>query len=305
MMPLYQELIDSLDQPRSQIEIEVSIIDVSTDRLDEMGFEWQINGSNGSFTNADFSQGALPRDTNELSVVLGDGANFSTLLTNTQDLFLSRIRALSEEGDASVLSQPTILTLDNIEAVVDHSTTFFVRLVGDREVDLFPVSVGSVVRVTPHIVEDETQNKIHLDINIEDGQQTGQAVDEIPAISKSVISTEALINDKGSLLVGGYYFNQDSNSSSKIPVLGDIPLLGRLFRTDGSQFQKRARLFLISPRIVSTDSPELKNRSEPERRRLESEYRSRLETLMEDYQAKKSFTPAMSCGRPPTRPSRN
>ncbi|MBU6955875.1 type III secretion system outer membrane ring subunit SctC [Hahella sp. HN01] len=279
-MSLYQELIDSLDQPRSQVEIEVSIIDVSTDRLNEMGFEWQINGRNGSFTNADFSQGALPRSPNELSFVVGDGANFSTLLTNTQDLFLSRIRALSEDGDASVLSQPTILTLDNIEAVLDHSTTFYVRLVGDREVDLFPVSVGSVVRVTPHIVKGDLSDKIHLNINIEDGQQTGQAVDDIPAVSKSIITTEALVNDNGSLLVGGYYFNQDSSTSSKIPVLGDIPLLGRLFRTDGSQLQKRARLFLISPRIVGSNTAEIK-------------YNRRLESLINKYlsTAPELFTP--------------
>ncbi len=284
-MPLYEELIASLDQPRGQVEIEVSIIDVSTDRLDEMGFEWQINGSNGSFTNADFSESVLPRQVNELSFIVGERASFSTLLDNTQDLFLTRIRALSEEGDASVLSQPTILTQDNIEAVLDHSTTFYVRLVGEREVDLFPVSVGSVVRVTPHIVKDSDRSQIQLDINIEDGQQTGQAVDEIPAISKSVINTQALVNDQGSLLVGGYYFNQDTNSSRKIPLLGDIPVLGHLFRTDGNQFQKKARLFLISPRIVTNEGPD-------------SELNGDVETIIRDYREQMSLTPAGSCDKP-------
>ncbi|OZG74364.1 EscC/YscC/HrcC family type III secretion system outer membrane ring protein [Hahella sp. CCB-MM4] len=284
-MPLYEELIASLDQPRGQVEIEVSIIDVSTDRLDEMGFEWQINGSNGSFTNADFSESVLPRQVNELSFIVGERASFSTLLDNTQDLFLTRIRALSEEGDASVLSQPTILTQDNIEAVLDHSTTFYVRLVGEREVDLFPVSVGSVVRVTPHIVKDSDRSQIQLDINIEDGQQTGQAVDEIPAISKSVINTQALVNDQGSLLVGGYYFNQDTNSSRKIPLLGDIPVLGHLFRTDGNQLQKKARLFLISPRIITSDDPH-------------PELNGDAETIIRDYREQMSLTPAGSCDKP-------
>jgi len=271
MMPLYQQLIDSLDQPSSQIEIEVSIIDVNADRLDEIGVEWQLSGNQGGLTNTDFSQGVLPDTGNEISLVLGDGAAFSPLATNTQDIFLSRIRALSEDGDASLLSQPSIVTLDNIEAVLDHSTTFFVRLAGEREVDLFPVSVGSIVRVTPHIVENESDQKIHLDINIEDGQQTDQSVDDIPSINKSVINTEAVVNNNGSLLLGGYYFNHESSSVRKIPLLGSIPILGQLFRKNISQVQTRSRLFLISPRIVSTNRPEI-------------QYSHRIESLLERFQ---------------------
>ncbi|OUS25075.1 EscC/YscC/HrcC family type III secretion system outer membrane ring protein [Gammaproteobacteria bacterium 45_16_T64] len=253
-MGLYEELIKSLDKPMSQVEIEVSIIDISTDRLDEMGLEWQARGQDGSFSTADFSNGVLPRETNELSLVLGGNANFSTILSSSQDFFLTRIRMLSQEGDAKVLSQPSVLTLDNNEAILDHSTTFYVRLAGEREVDLFPVSVGSVLRVTPHIIEEDNNRKVYMDINIEDGQQTGATVDNIPSIIKSVISTQALIDENSSLLVGGYYYNEDSSSDSKVPVLGDIPVLGSLFRTSGNQTRKSARLFLITPRIVTSDA---------------------------------------------------
>jgi type III secretion protein C len=253
-MPLYEELINSLDIPINQVEIEVSIIDVSTDKLEDMGVEWQASGSRGSFATSDFTNGALPRDTNELSLLLGNDVNFSTILNGTQDYFLTRIRMLSEKGDAKVLSQPSILTLDNTEALLDHSTTFYVRLAGENEVDLFPVSVGSVVRVTPHIINEFDQNKIHLDIKIEDGQQTDATVDDIPTVSKSMINTQALINDNGSLLIGGYYYNQDIKTESKVPLLGDLPLLGWLFRSESVQIRKTARLFLITPRIVFSDS---------------------------------------------------
>lgn len=255
-MPLYEELINSLDLPQSQVQIEVSVIDISTDKLDEIGVEWQVNGSNGSVATGDFSDGALPRDTNEISLIVGDNANFSTVLNSTQDLFLARVRALSEKGDASVLSQPTIVTLDNNEAILDNSSTFFVRIAGESEVDLFPVSVGSVVRVTPHIISSADNNLIHMDIRIEDGQQNNQTVDEIPTITKSTISTKALIGENGSLLIGGYYFNQDSSNSRKVPFLGDIPVLGYLFRTDGKAFRKQARLFLISPKVIPTSNYE-------------------------------------------------
>jgi type III secretion protein C len=253
-MPLYKELIDSLDIPINQVEIEVSIIDVSTDKLEDMGVEWQANGSRGTIATSDFTKGALPRDTNELSLVLGNDVNFSTILNGTQDYFLTRIRMLSEEGDAKVLSQPSILTLDNTEALIDHSTTFYVRLAGENEVDLFPVSVGSVVRVTPHIINEFDQNKIHLDIKIEDGQETGDTVDDIPTVNKSMINTQALINDNGSLLIGGYYYNQESITVSKVPLLGDLPLLGWFFKSENVQFRKTARLFLITPKIVFSDS---------------------------------------------------
>ena len=250
-MPLYEMLIESLDQPMQQVNIEVSIVDISTNRLRELGIDWSVKNSSGEIGIGDVSSSITDRSSNDIALSFGDGVNLNNAITNNVDAVLTRIRMLSTEGDANVLSQPSILTFDNLEAVIDHSTTFYVRLTGEREVDLFPVTVGLVLKVTPHIIEENDKRKIHLTIDIEDGKPTENVVDNIPTVTKSVINTQALVYEGSSLVVGGYYFDTVSKSVAMVPLLGRIPIIGALFRKNVSEVKRMSRLFLITPTIKS------------------------------------------------------
>ena len=244
-MDLYARLIEKLDVPVEQIEINVSIIDVSTEYLHEIGVEWQADGKEISTSRGD-PDAAVPPTQNLLAsptIIRGGAGNF-----------LGRIRLLSREGRARVLSRPSLLTLDKTEAIIDNSSTFHVRVAGKEDVELFPVSVGTLLRVTPRIVNEPQKRWIHLEVNIEDGRQDDEnQVDDLPTVKKSTISTRAVVAEQSSLLVGGYYYDSRSKDMQKVPVLGDLPIFSLLFNWENHDNRRMARLFLISPRIVASE----------------------------------------------------
>ena len=173
-----------------------------------------------------------------------------SLVVGDRTRFISRIRALETQGccPASV-SKPHIITLSDVEAVLDTTSTFFVRVAGQEEVDLFNVSVGTTLRVTPHVFDEGARSRIKLLVNIEDGSASDRQVDSIPVIERSTINTQALIDAGESLLIGGLVREFTGNAVSKVPVLGDIPGLGALFRNNSRTSSRVERLFLITPRL--------------------------------------------------------
>lgn len=248
-MDVYETLIESLDTEPQMIEIEATIIDLDTDRLRELGINWRFQRGDGveallgSGTNSD-----LLLDQNAQVTPSAQGGVVSLVL-GSQQRFISRIRALETQGAARIVSKPHVMTLANVEALLDTTQTFFVRVAGQEEVDLFDVSVGTTLRVTPHVYERDGKSQIKLRVNIEDGSTSDQFVDQIPVIERSTINTQAIIDVGQSLLIGGLVRELKSNGVSKIPLLGDIPGLGALFRTNTKTSSRTERMFLITPRV--------------------------------------------------------
>jgi len=238
-LPRYEQLIASLDVEPQSLEIEATIIDVNTDKARELGVEWRWSNDGRS---ASFS-GAVPST--------GNGGVASVVLGSLGQFF-ARIRALQNEGAARIVSSPQVVTLSNVEAIFDNTSTFFVRVAGREQVDLFNVSAGTTLRVTPHVFRDRDQTRIKLLVNVEDGAITGQQVDQIPIVERSTVNTQALIAEGESLLIGGMIRETRATSEDKVPGLGDVPVVGNLFKTKSSQNTRVERMFLITPRIAGT-----------------------------------------------------
>ncbi|MEJ2612147.1 MAG: type III secretion system outer membrane ring subunit SctC [Candidatus Thiodiazotropha sp.] len=250
-MVRYQQLIESLDIEPQMLEIEATIIDINTDKLRELGinWRWQNNDDQVLFGSGDSELDMRLSPTGTItpsgkggfiSFVLGDNAKF-----------ISRINALEEQGMANVVSRPHVLTLSNVEAIFDTSSTFYVRIAGREEVDLYNVSVGTSLRVTPHVFKDDGVARIKLLVTIEDGSQSGdQQVDNIPVVSRSAINTQALIDAGESVLIGGMVREMSTDDVQKIPLLGDIPIIGNLFKDTVKKKAKMERMFLISPKLA-------------------------------------------------------
>ena len=234
----YGQLIAALDVEPQTLEIEATIIDVSTDRLRELGINW--NWSNAR-QDIGFS-GTVP--------TTGPGAVASAVLGSLGQ-FVASIRALQSEGAARVVSSPQVVTLSNVEAVFDDTSTFYVRVAGSYEVDLFDVTVGTSLRVTPHVFRDHDDTRIKLMVQVEDGSLTGQTVDQIPVVTRSTIDTQALINEGESLLIGGMVRESTSSNVDKVPGLGDVPIVGNLFKSRTSDDGRVERMFLITPRLAA------------------------------------------------------
>jgi type III secretion protein C len=237
-LPRYEQLIAALDVEPQSLEIEATIIDVNTDRMRELGIDWRWNNAGQS---VGFG-GAVPP--------IGAGGVITAVLGSVGQ-FVSRIRALQADGAARVVSSPQVVTLSNVEAVFDNSSTFFVRVAGKDEVDLFNVSAGTSLRVTPHVFKDRDGARIKLMVNVEDGNITGRTVDQIPVVERSTINTQALIMEGESLLIGGMTRDVSSSSNDKVPGLGDIPVVGNLFKTTKSNSARIERMFLITPRLAA------------------------------------------------------
>jgi type III secretion protein C len=251
-IPLYKALIEQLDVATPLIEIEAMIIDVNSTRIDELGISW--SGRRGG-TVGGFGSMASRSDGNSLTLgALRSTATVdpTTLVVSSGNYLMSRIRALEQSNEATVQSRPSILTLDNVGALLDLSSTFYVRTTGERVATITPITAGTTLRVTPHYIQRDEGPVIQLDVDIEDGQvQEEVTVDNIPVVRRSVVSTQAIVGEGQTLLIGGYKTTSKSNQGNKVPGLGSVPLFGLLFSNRANNEQSQERLFMIRPRLVS------------------------------------------------------
>jgi type III secretion protein C len=259
-MAAYDSLIRALDVEPQIVEIEATIIDINVDKLQRLGINWRF-GSGGF--GALFGSGNADADTrlfpipgssrrNNVSNITpsGQGGTISTIIGSQRE-FLGRITALENKGAARIVSRPQIMTLSNVEAVFDRTRTFYVKVAGREEVDLFNVTAGTVMRVNPHVFRDHDQTRIRVLVNIEDGSISPDSmVENIPVVDRASVATQGMVVDGESLLLGGMTIDAETNDETKVPLLGDIPLLGELFKFRNKSRGHTERLFLITPRLV-------------------------------------------------------
>ena len=249
-MSRYQSLIDSLDVEPQMLEIEATIIDINTGKLKELGINWRWQNNDDEVLFGSGNENADRRLSTRSTITPFGRGGFISFVLGDNAKFIGRINALESKGAAHIVSRPHVITLSNVEAIFDTSSTFYVRVAGREEVDLYNVSIGTSLRVTPHVFKDNGEAKIKLLVTIEDGQQTEQEVDDIPVVSRSAINTQALINAGESVLIGGLVREVKKDTEDKIPLLGDIPIMGNLFKTTNNQTTRIERLFLISPKLA-------------------------------------------------------
>jgi len=247
----YAALIQSLDVEPQSLEIEATIVDIYTDRLQELGVNWRWSnaGNEVLFGNGTASDLRLR---NNVDVTPSGRGGFVSLVLGSRDQFVARISALQTNGAAKVVSSPQVVTLSNVEALFDNSSTFYVRVAGRDDVDLFNITAGTSLRVTPHVFNDNGITRIKLLVQVEDGKLTNNQVDDIPVVERSTINTQALIAEGESLLIGGMVRDSAQYGEDKIPLLGDVPILGNLFKTRSNSGERVERMFLISPRLASS-----------------------------------------------------
>ena len=264
-MPYYEKVIRDLDKPVELVEIHAAIVDIDTNASRELGVNlsgksvdknWQSGGSMGAGGGVD-SSGNPVIDVSDTA-----GALLSTIYTHGSDYFMARISALESENAARMLGRPSVLTVDNVEAVLENTTTYYIPLRGNEAVDLFKVESGTVLRVTPHVIRENDKTSIKLAVSVQDDQndssggyqflgEDGAENVTVSPIKQTKISTQAMVDAGQSLLIGGYYYEQKSDGTSGVPILKDIPLIGGLFRFSSRSGRQMERLILITPRLVT------------------------------------------------------
>jgi len=270
-MPMYDELIRNLDVAPQMVEIEATIIDVDKSKARSLGVNWFYRNAgitagfttaNGSLT-ADQSKAALAaallggKDGAALSALtslFGGGGQIGAILGDPGH-FIANVDALENDGVTHVITHPQVITMNDMEAVIQSNQTVYVPVSGAYNSDLYNVEAGTTLRVTPHLVSENGGVQIRMMVQIDDGSITYSAADsqdvQYPIVSDNSVNTQAVIEDGQGLLLGGLIQDTGSNAQQKIPVLGDLPLVGYLFKTVQKQRAHTERLFLITPRLIA------------------------------------------------------
>lgn len=266
-MSYYAQIIAELDKPVELVEIHAAIVDIDSKFSRDLGINWSGAGSFGGnqVTGGGSGGGIAPPGVFPLVGAASDGGfSFSTLYAHGTDYFLARVNALEEDGQARVLGKPSVLTMDNVQASLENTSTYYIPVAGNDSSDLFKVDSGTVLKVTPHIIpaqqtaEQTIPDRIKLMVSVQDDRDDGSnsfSVDtsRLSPIKQTKINTQAIVAEGQSLLIGGYYYETQSDNDTGVPGLKNIPVLGGLFGSTGKKHSRMERLILITPRIVRLD----------------------------------------------------
>ncbi|MCW8157655.1 type II secretion system protein GspD [Stutzerimonas stutzeri] len=260
-----ESIVRQLDVPRAQVMVEAAIVEVSGDITDALGVQWAVDarGSTGgaggiSFGNTGISVGSVLNAINENEIPdnLPDGAIIGV---GTRS-FGALITALSSNSKSNLLSTPSLLTLDNQEAeiLVGQNVPF---QTGSYTTDAAGANnpfttierqdIGVTLKVTPHINEGAT---LRLQIEQEissiapSASLTAQAVDLVT--NKRAIKSTILAEDGQVIVLGGLIQDDVTRTNAKVPLLGDIPFLGALFRSTQETHIKRNLMVFLRPTVI-------------------------------------------------------
>ncbi|WP_446892497.1 type IV pilus secretin PilQ [Acinetobacter sp. NS4_7] len=273
-----RQMIDLLDVSVKQVMIEARIVRATTDFTKEMGVKWGIlsqgitnnnhllvGGSDTTLWNLrepekDDDTGGWkyeierPQNLNvDLGVTSAGASRIAFGLISLSDFMLDlELSALQADGYGEVISTPKILTADKQNAKVASGTQIpyqsseggGVNAVSTTEF----IDATLSLDVTPSITPD---GKVQMQLNItSDSPGTATPTGQL-TINKNAVNTNVLVDNGETVVLGGIFEQQTANSQTKVPFLGDIPYIGRLFRKDVKSENKRELLIFVTPRIVN------------------------------------------------------
>ena len=255
-----RRLVQEIDIAPRQVLIEARIVEANKDFARDLGVRLTLGGGRGPSLGGNtrlglgqFSGGALTGN----GFTSGGAAPVATFSTLNLSLFNSastrflnlELSALETDGRGRVVSSPRVLTANQVEASIEQGTEIPYRKEtssGATSVE-FKKAVLSL-RVRPQITPD---GRVQLRVQVnKDRPQFLPGFSE-PAIDTKNVETEVLVENGGTVVIGGIYEEEETDATAKVPVLGDVPVLGALFRTNRVLSNRKELLVFITPRIVT------------------------------------------------------
>jgi Flp pilus assembly secretin CpaC len=268
-------LQDTIDKPARQIFVEGLVMEVSSDALRDLGVKWDFSKGDQRFVIG--ALGTLPVG----GVEAGDTAftalrNSLTNISPTQ--FKAQLNALVQTNKAEVLSRPSVLTLDNRQATIRVGTDIPVSTSKDassagsgssRVAFSFQyIPTGILLNVRPRLSEDGSEISMLIDATVSaavPGQDlrvldpaTRVALASAPTISTRRVQTYARIRDNQPLIIGGLVSRNQVSGADKVPGVGEIPWLGKLFGHESKGDSKREVIIVLTPSVITENIRETK-----------------------------------------------
>jgi len=273
-----RSVIAQLDVRRAQVLVEAVIAEISAEKAAELGVQWVIDASaNGlvGFTNFDAGNASLANIiglataadqdiTSVSSSLIPQGAQIAVGDFTGTNRFGALISALAKDADTNVLSTPVVVTLDNEEAeiVVGQNVPFVTGTyttstssgsdatsVGNPFQTIQRQDVGITLKVKPQINEGNAV-KLEISQEVSNVVASANAASQGPTTNKRAIKTNVLVEDGQILVLGGLIDDQLTETAQKVPLLGDVPLLGNLFRYRSTTKLKRNLMVFLHPVIL-------------------------------------------------------
>ncbi len=259
-----EAVIKKLDIPRSMVYIESLIMEVNATKSLDIGVRWQLFEDTKIDGNRSVYGGAFGGPTPSTTAgILGTGLAVGLL---TQPITLGGvavsnisaiINAVKEDDNFSILSTPQILTTDNEEAriTVGENRPFQTRATTDVSGGTYESfeyrDVGKILKITPHVSEGRSVRlKLSLEVTNLDRVATVATTASRPVTQKRTIETTVLVQDNHTVVIGGLIDDNRNDNETKVPGLGDIPILGWLFKTQNKANQKTNLYVFLTPRVI-------------------------------------------------------
>jgi general secretion pathway protein D len=270
MVATLEDIVRQLDVPRAQVLVEAAIVEVSGDISDALGVQWALDarGDTGGLGGTNFSNTGLAVGT-VLQAIQDQRNNVDNPILNNlpdgaivglgTDSFGVLITALSANTKSNLLSTPSLLTLDNQKAEilvgqnVPFQTGSFTTSASGADNPFTTIErqdIGVTLKVTPHINEGASL-RLEIEQEISSIAPTSQGINAVDLITnKRSIKSTILAEDGQVIVLGGLIQDDVTHSDSKIPLLGDLPLLGRLFRSSKDTHIKRNVMVFLRPSVI-------------------------------------------------------
>ncbi len=217
-------MIDKVDRPGQQVRYEVRVTDISPSDSSDIGFLYGGTGPGGVFS--------------------------SSFLTNSYALNVT-LNALQTKNEAKVLARPTLSTLNNVQATLlvgeQYPIVYFDARTGTQQVQF--VNIGVNLMVTPTIGSD---GSITTDLETDYSQPAG-TIGVFPIINTRKAQSTLRVHSGETIVIAGLFEDIDSTTLTKVPFLGDIPILGEVFRNREKSHVRDEIVFLITPHLVGDD----------------------------------------------------
>ncbi len=259
-----EEVIKKLDIPRSMVYIEALIMEVDMEKSLDIGVDWSVFGrttidGKEAAVGGGFRRGIAvsPDELLQGGLTLGVLSEPITIAGVTVNNISAIVNAVKTDDDFRILSTPQILTTDNEEAriTVGENRPYQTRSTTDVSGGTFESfeyrDVGKILKITPHVTEGrQVRMQINLEVTQIDQTATLLTSTTQPVTLKRTVDTTVIVQDSQTIVIGGLIEDVTTDNQTKVPALGDVPILGWLFR-DSSETRERTNLYVfLTPRVI-------------------------------------------------------
>ena len=247
-LPQIESTIKQLDQEKQQVIIQARVEEISHGGLKKLGFDWNfqkltVNGNSATINDS-------KDDNNNTNA----SSELSTISDNISLNYLNVINILESNDQATNLANPQITTVDGKSAIIDIGNQVpIVKPGGDGKTEVEFKNIGISLDITPKIAE---KNKIYMNVKPETSIvskyfETASGI-RYPIVETRKVQTNVRVANGKTIAIGGLITQDEVENMSKVPILGDLPILGKIFSSKSTEVEKTELIIFLTPKIVNS-----------------------------------------------------